>query len=884
MALKITHQHDTAAGTAPAAGDLLVGELAINAADAEIYTKDTSGNVRKFQNTTTGTAANVLYTCPNGVAQTVQSRLEQYISVKDFGATGDGQNDDTAAVRLAFDRVKDGEGGTVYFPAGTYLISEKLEYLGTSTKQIDIAVRGESRSNTILKYNAPDTVGRMFKITEAVNCTFSDLTFDFNHAVDDFGGSIEIRGCPNAEVSNCAFLDLDPLMVDDITIGTGDGTTTEFIYPADGVTLPFKDYQIMPGTVTVTAGSVALDDAELADGHLFLTNPTLNDSGQIAPNQTTQGQILYGNNNGRYSVRVKFQTAPSASVPVTLKFGYADQRQPILVLNCTDVLVTNNILKCLGRIKVGRPGNRVVITSNIINGCNDNAITVVNINPTGETDSNNQVVDPATVSPQYKLITSEMIISDNNVAHAGTNAIFWGGDGGGKVPYPLEYHNIQVTNNNIVCSGGSAMKFVPSDGLNRSGRITIANNNIEMQFITKDDNSVVKIRDPKQFSYGVNFASSFANDIVFSNNNMDSRGATVAAIQYSKLRDCVFTGNRINGPTQRTFRGNGVSLIENCVFNNNLFTCSTVISPSQGSSVVKDTTFEGNVVITDNTIRKAGALINGGKLENVVISNNLFKFPNIEFGDYVVGETYVITEVGNTPWNDIGATAATSAPLFAVGDIFVATKTGSAEIGTTGKGGPGTSSTPLSAVMVDANASFGAFVIGQNYEITKVGDTVWTAIGGPASPTLGDTFTATADADTPAGSTLTGLSQTGTTGTADKVSIESSFQVTNNNFVGSLYWNPDIVRTAGVVGFATGSTKFPNSGPLVPTFKIPTTVAFGSFVSGALYVITSVGNTTWDTIGGPQNSAASVGDAFIASGDGAALAGSTGTAAKPDHL
>ena len=99
MALKITHKHGTTAGTPPAAGDIDVGEIAINAADAEIYTKDTSGNVRKFQNTTTGTAAGVQFTQSGtgAVPRTVESKLQDVVSVKDFGAVGDGVTDDTDA-------------------------------------------------------------------------------------------------------------------------------------------------------------------------------------------------------------------------------------------------------------------------------------------------------------------------------------------------------------------------------------------------------------------------------------------------------------------------------------------------------------------------------------------------------------------------------------------------------------------------------------------------------------------------------------------------------------------------------------------------------------------------------------------------------------------
>jgi hypothetical protein len=126
MALKITHKHGTTAGTPPAAGDIDVGEIAINAADAEIYTKDTSGNVRKFQNTTTGTAAGVQFTQSGtgAVPRTVESKLQDVVSVKDFGAVGDGVTDDTDAIQAAVDALQ-GSDTTLYFPSGNYLLSRR---------------------------------------------------------------------------------------------------------------------------------------------------------------------------------------------------------------------------------------------------------------------------------------------------------------------------------------------------------------------------------------------------------------------------------------------------------------------------------------------------------------------------------------------------------------------------------------------------------------------------------------------------------------------------------------------------------------------------------------------------------------------------------------
>ncbi|MFE9426627.1 glycosyl hydrolase family 28-related protein [Kitasatospora sp. NPDC006697] len=65
------------------------------------------------------TGAAVLGSGATGAAAATQS-LDWY-SVKDYGAYGDGSHDDTAAVQSAINAAQ-AAGGTVYFPAGSYLV------------------------------------------------------------------------------------------------------------------------------------------------------------------------------------------------------------------------------------------------------------------------------------------------------------------------------------------------------------------------------------------------------------------------------------------------------------------------------------------------------------------------------------------------------------------------------------------------------------------------------------------------------------------------------------------------------------------------------------------------------------------------------------------
>lgn len=88
-----------------------------------------------------GNATAISYTAsfPGAVAQTVQTKLTQYVSVKDFGAVGDGVTDDTVAIQAAIQGIRTNPtqildtiggslitvytSGTIYFPKGVYLIS-----------------------------------------------------------------------------------------------------------------------------------------------------------------------------------------------------------------------------------------------------------------------------------------------------------------------------------------------------------------------------------------------------------------------------------------------------------------------------------------------------------------------------------------------------------------------------------------------------------------------------------------------------------------------------------------------------------------------------------------------------------------------------------------
>ena len=122
-------------------------------------------------------AANVGYT-PGGigaVATTVQTKLRESVSVKDFGAVGDGTHDDTAALSAALTALQ-GTGGCLYFPTGEYKITTSLTYTAGSAIQ-SIKLMGDGSDSTII--NWPNANGGLvFNLSSQTNSVhFNDITF-----------------------------------------------------------------------------------------------------------------------------------------------------------------------------------------------------------------------------------------------------------------------------------------------------------------------------------------------------------------------------------------------------------------------------------------------------------------------------------------------------------------------------------------------------------------------------------------------------------------------------------------------------------------------------------------------------------------------------------
>lgn len=90
------------------------------------------------------------------VNSNVQSKLREIVSVKDFGAAGDGSTDDSAAIQDAYDYLISKGGGELLFPLGTYKVNTTLSFGGTGMNQnsANITVRGAGGYSTTLDFTS----------------------------------------------------------------------------------------------------------------------------------------------------------------------------------------------------------------------------------------------------------------------------------------------------------------------------------------------------------------------------------------------------------------------------------------------------------------------------------------------------------------------------------------------------------------------------------------------------------------------------------------------------------------------------------------------------------------------------------------------------------
>lgn len=161
---------------------LQAGDLYFNTAANQMRGYSGSG----WTITAPATDANLVSYLPSGtgaVATNVQSKLREFVSVRDFGAVGDGVADDTAAIQAAIDSLVP-LGGVVRMPEGRYKTTSPI------LLKTGVSLIGDGYWNDypqlwrkgVTSIFAEHTGAAMLSLKGAIGCTVSNLSLEGSQA------------------------------------------------------------------------------------------------------------------------------------------------------------------------------------------------------------------------------------------------------------------------------------------------------------------------------------------------------------------------------------------------------------------------------------------------------------------------------------------------------------------------------------------------------------------------------------------------------------------------------------------------------------------------------------------------------------------------------
>ena len=295
----------------------------------------------------------------------INDKLAESVSVKDFGATGDGVTNDNAAIQAAIDSLATGE--SLFFPEGTYLVTslnvaskQSLTFIGQGSQvqtTIDSPVFNVTNSddiefngvrvlgNSYADYSKPNQSGLFLdgvSRTRVINCRFDDLTTGIwcnNTLVDASGHQI-----PN-EISSC------------IIQQCYNGIYTQDALVSYSPPQNFGEYfRISNNTIggckntgiNNHAGNTSIVNNSICGNHLgilvYSTGSINGDHGMIVGNTINHNEVcgIYCFNLLR-SMIIANNNIWATLGPGTLGIGIRANCFGIFLENCTDCTVTGNV-------------------------------------------------------------------------------------------------------------------------------------------------------------------------------------------------------------------------------------------------------------------------------------------------------------------------------------------------------------------------------------------------------------------------------------------------------------------------------------------------------------------------------------------------------------
>lgn len=315
-----------------------------------------------------GGAAMVGYT-PAGtgaVATTVQSKLRETVSVKDFGAVGNGVSDDTAAIQAAISTNK-----SVYIPAGDYKVTATL----TKTNGGSLTLFGDGIGVTnIVKYNDSDlcqitntSSGGVISFGEMSLVPGSDMVSGaaLNLRSDSALPSVRLKnlfiGTPavnefkyGVRLNNCT----EAVMEGVVCYGLGTSKFISFdISATAAATVPkfskCSVYNALYGVNITNSTSPGIEGVQLYGCDIVGVNTGLRFRNTFGPTYFPPHIAWFGGHINAGFRNIDIETASQIIVQGALLYNSGNPGDFIRLHQCSDYLISNNEFVALGGTAAG---------------------------------------------------------------------------------------------------------------------------------------------------------------------------------------------------------------------------------------------------------------------------------------------------------------------------------------------------------------------------------------------------------------------------------------------------------------------------------------------------------------------------------------------------
>lgn len=177
----------------------LNGFPANNGTPANIYADNTDYSL-VVENKKGTTVYSSLNSSERFGSRTSNAKLADVVSVKDYGAFGDGASDDTVAIQAAIDDMTG--KGALYFPRGVYVVSS-LTIPQAAGIVAPISIYGENERESVIRFTGTGS-GNLLYMNAQSNCNFRDLGIEYNST--SFTGTVfKIFQTARCEFTNMMF-------------------------------------------------------------------------------------------------------------------------------------------------------------------------------------------------------------------------------------------------------------------------------------------------------------------------------------------------------------------------------------------------------------------------------------------------------------------------------------------------------------------------------------------------------------------------------------------------------------------------------------------------------------------------------------------------------